>query len=141
MKEKISYIIGSLLLIVNIAAAQVLPVVAPAQDKPVILSGGNIHTGTGEVIPGGSIAFRDGKITAVGKELSLPDIDSYTRIDVSGKEIYPGLIFLNTTLGLVEIGSVDVTVDILAKCMLQESNLSIHLHLFSCRTPAVLHNN
>lgn len=111
MKEKLLYIIGLLLLISNLSVAQVLPVVAPSQDKPVILSGGNIHTGTGEVITGGSIAFRDGKITAVGKELSLADIDSYTKIDVSGKEIYPGLIFLNTTLGLVEIGSVDVTVD------------------------------
>lgn len=111
MKDKILYIISSLLLIANFAAAQVLPVVAPAQDKPVILSGGNIHTGTGEIITGGSIAFRDGKITAVGKELSLDDIDDYTMIDVSGKDIYPGLIFLNTTLGLVEIGSVEVTVD------------------------------
>jgi imidazolonepropionase-like amidohydrolase len=111
MKNKILYIIGSLLLIANIAAAQVLPVVAPPQDKPVILTGGNIHTGTGEVINGGSIAFRDGKITGVGKDLSIPDIDSYTRIDITGKEVYPGLIFVNTTLGLVEIGSVDVTVD------------------------------
>ncbi len=33
------------------------PVVAPAQKKPVILTGGTIHTGTGEVIENGLIAF------------------------------------------------------------------------------------
>lgn len=84
--------------------------VAPEQDKPIILEGGNIHTGTGDVISG-DIAFRDGKITAVGSLDALSGIAHYERIDVSGKEIYPGLIFVNTTLGLVEIGGVDVTVD------------------------------
>ena len=112
MKKKNLYIAGILLLISNLTAAQSLPVVAPPEQlEPVILAGGNIHTGTGEVIVDGSIAFRDGKITAVGKEISLPDGADYRTIDVSGKEIYPGLIFVNTTLGLVEIGSVDVTND------------------------------
>lgn len=100
-----------MLLVFNSAISQVLPVVAPDQDKPIILSGGNIHTGTGEVIEGGDIAFKDGKITAVGKLEGLAGIDGYERIDVSGKEVYPGLILVNTALGLVEIGSVDVTVD------------------------------
>lgn len=109
--NKLIYLFGLLLLTAGFAAGQSLPVVAPPQDSPVILFGGNIHTGTGEVIAGGSIAFSNGKITAVGKEITLPDIDAYTRIDVTGKDIYPGLIFMNTTLGLVEIGSVDVTVD------------------------------
>lgn len=91
--------------------AQVLPVVAPRQDKPVMLKGGTIHTGTGEVITNGTIAFRDGKITAVGTTVSLPDQSDYQVIDVTGKDLYPGLIFLNTQLGLAEIGGVDVTVD------------------------------
>ena len=112
MKKKRQYIAGSLLLIANLVGAQSLPVVSPpTQIEPVILQGGRIHTGTGDVIEGGSIAFRDGKITAIGKDISLADITDYKTIDVSGKEIYPGLIFLNTSLGLVEIGAVDVTVD------------------------------
>jgi len=109
--KKIIYTISSLLLALNIVNAQVLPVVAPEQDNPVILAGGNIHTGTGEVIKGGDIAFKDGIITAVGSLDGLSDMADYERIDVSGKEIYPGLIFVNTTLGLVEISGVDVTVD------------------------------
>lgn len=92
-------------------AAQV-PVVAPAQKKPVVLTGGTIHTGTGEVIENGVIAFTDGKITWVGKSSdSKIDKSSSEVIDVTGRQVYPGLIFPNTTLGLVEIGGVDVTVD------------------------------
>jgi len=88
------------------------PVVAPAQKKPVMLTGGTIHTGTGEVIENGVIAFSGGKITSVGKasESNL-DKAGYEVIVVTGKQIYPGLIYPNTTLGLVEIGGVDVTVD------------------------------
>ncbi len=89
-----------------------VPVVAPPQKKPVMLYGGTIHTGTGEVIENGIVAFSSGKITFVGKvsESNLNKLD-YEVIDVSGKHIYPGLILPNTTLGLVEISGVDVTVD------------------------------
>lgn len=111
MNNRIIYIAGLLILSVISMQAQVLPVVAPPQEKPVMLKGGTIHTGTGEVITNGTIAFRDGKITAVGATVSLPDQSDYQVIDVTGKDVYPGLIFLNTQLGLVEIGGVDVTVD------------------------------
>ncbi len=89
------------------------PAVAPAQKKPVILSGGTIHTGTGEVIENGVIAFSGGKITWVGKVTdSKLDQSGYEVINVTGKQIYPGLIFPNTSLGLTEIGSgVDVAND------------------------------
>ncbi len=89
------------------------PAVAPAQTKPVILSGGTIHTGTGEVIENGVIAFSGGKITWVGKVTdSKLDQSGYEVINVTGKQIYPGLIFPNTSLGLTEIGSgVDVAND------------------------------
>jgi hypothetical protein len=111
MKNRIIYIAGLLIMSLLSMQAQVLPVVAPPQDEPVMLTGGTIHTGTGEVITDGTIAFRDGKITAVGRNIELPDQNEYRVIDVTGKDIYPGLIFVNTQLGLVEISSVDVTVD------------------------------
>ncbi len=90
-----------------------VPAVAPAQDKPIILSGGTIHTGTGEVIENGLIAFDAGKITFVGKETDYTREKSNSEIfDVTGKQVYPGLIFPNTNLGLIEIGSgVDVASD------------------------------
>jgi imidazolonepropionase-like amidohydrolase len=89
------------------------PVVAPEQKKPVMLVGGTVHTGTGDVIENGTIVFVNGKITAVGRSADI-NIDSsgYDVIDVTGKQVYPGLIFPCTSLGLQEIGSgVDVATD------------------------------
>ena len=71
-----------------------------------MLTGGTIHTGTGDVIENGTIIFSNGKITAVGKTSDInQDKEGYEVIDVAGKQVYPGLIFPNTSLGLIEIGS------------------------------------
>jgi len=88
------------------------PVVAPAQSLQVILEGGTIHTGTGEVIDDGLVAFSSGKITYVGKAENFTGNRTGSEIiNVSGKQIYPGLILPCTSLGLIEINGVDVTVD------------------------------
>jgi imidazolonepropionase-like amidohydrolase len=106
----ISVILLSALLTVR--AESQSPVVAPAQGKQVILTGGTIHTGTGEVIENGVIAFSAGKITYVGKQTGFSgDRNNSEVIDVAGNHVYPGLILPNTNLGLVEISGVDVTVD------------------------------
>ncbi len=74
--------------------------VAPLQKNPVMLFGGTIHTGTGEVIENGTVVFSGGKITAVGKSSDIKtEKTGYEIIDVTGKQIYPGLIFLNTSVG------------------------------------------
>lgn len=102
--QNLFFIIALAFLSLEIAAQN--PAVAPAQKKPVILTGGTIHTGTGEVIVNGLIAFSDGKITWVGKASEFKsDKSVYEVIDVTGKQIYPGLIYPNTTLGLTEIGN------------------------------------
>lgn len=90
-----------------------VPVVAPVQKKNIVLTGGTIHTGTGEVIENGVVVFSGEKITAIGK-VSMITVDKAGSevIDVTGKQVYPGLIYPNTSLGLVEIGSgVDVATD------------------------------
>lgn len=112
MRNKIYFTI----LLILICLAQITaqsPVVAPAQMKPVMLVGGTIHTGTGEVIENGTVVFSGGKIIAVGKSEDIKiDKSGSEVIDVTGKQIYPGLIFPNTSIGLVEIGSgVDVATD------------------------------
>jgi hypothetical protein len=112
MKNKI--LISALLIVACIIQASAQnPVVAPLQKKPVILSGGTIHTGTGIMIENGLIAFTAGKISFVGKSADYKgDNNTDEVIDVTGKQVYPGLIFPNTSLGLIEIGGgVDVTVD------------------------------
>jgi imidazolonepropionase-like amidohydrolase len=111
MKKRLLYIILVFAAFFLKAEAQ-NPVVAPAQVKPIILSGGTIHTGTGEIIENGLVAFSGGKILYVGKAADFNgDRTNSEVIDVSGKQVYPGLIYPNTSLGLIEISGVDVTVD------------------------------
>lgn len=111
MKNKFLYAILAFSAFLLNAEAQ-NPVVAPAQVKPVILSGGTIHTGTGEIIENGLVQFSGGKIVYVGKASEFSgDRTNSEMIDVTGKQIYPGLIYPNTSLGLIEISGVDVTVD------------------------------
>jgi hypothetical protein len=112
MKKNLILSVILLSAIVLQSAAQ-SPVVAPAQKKPVALVGGTIHTGTGDVIENGLIVFTNGKITAVGKATQVNiDKSAFEVIDVTGKQVYPGLIFPNTSLGLAEFGSgVDVATD------------------------------
>ena len=110
---KTSYI-SVLLLFALIGAVAQNPVVAPAQKKSILLTGGTIHTGTGEVIRDGAILFEGGKIKQVGAASATgADKSKFEVIDVSGKHVYPGLIFPSTSVGLSEIGSgVDVASDV-----------------------------
>lgn len=93
------------------AQAQV-PSPAPAQDHGIVLVGGTAHTGTGEVIENSAVAFNNGKLTFVGKSDDLgTSYSDYEKMDVSGKQVYPGLIILQSQLGLSEIDGVRATVD------------------------------
>lgn len=110
--RRVIYILILILFCLPYRAVSQNPVVAPAQKKPVLLTGGTIHTGTGLVIENGIVAFENGKLTFVGKSADFnSDRAQYEIIDVKGKQVYPGLILPNTTLGLSEIGAVEVTVD------------------------------
>jgi imidazolonepropionase-like amidohydrolase len=92
------------------AEAQVRMTVAP-QSQPVVLRGATIHTVTNGVIQNGTIVMEAGKITAVGgADVATPR--GAKVVDVSGKHIYPGLIDAYSTVGITEIGSVDVSNDI-----------------------------
>jgi len=112
MKTRIIFSACVIMILVTQLSGQ-NPAVAPVQKKPVILIGGTIHTGTGQVIENGLIAFTAGKITWVGKASdSNIDRSGYEVLDVTGTQVYPGLIFPNTSIGLTEIGSgVDVADD------------------------------
>ncbi|MEI6740834.1 MAG: amidohydrolase family protein [Gemmatimonadaceae bacterium] len=83
----------------------------PPQSQPVVLRGATIHTVTKGTIANGTIVLDRGKITAVGgPEVATPR--GAKVVDVSGKHIYPGLIDAYSTVGLTEIGAVDVSNDI-----------------------------
>jgi imidazolonepropionase-like amidohydrolase len=78
------------------------PLLLVAQQSPspssFLLKGGTIHTISGPVIENGSILVRDGRIIGVGRNLSAPE--GVPVIDVSGRQVYPGMIDSASTLGL-----------------------------------------
>ena len=86
-----------------------LAVQASAQNEAFAILGGTIHTGTGEVIENGALFVNGGKIEYVGPQQSPPQ--GYEVVQADGRHIYPGLIAMNTTLGLVEIEAVRATRD------------------------------
>ena len=79
------------------------------QDHPILLRGGNVYPVSGPMMSGGDVLFDEGKIVAVGRNLNTPPNTEV--IDVSGKNVYPGLIAARTILGLTEIGAVRATDD------------------------------
>src|ERR1700759_5483445 len=100
--KKIIALFGGLLLSVNLVNAQANISPAPAQSKPIVITGATIHVGNGQVINNGYIAFDKGKITAIG-EGTAPSTNGADVVDATGKQIYPGFICPITTLGLIEI--------------------------------------
>jgi len=56
----------------------------------------------------GQVLVKEGKISAIGKTVSVADAKI---IDLAGLHLYPGIIALNTELGLVEIEGVRATRD------------------------------
>lgn len=83
---------------------------APEQTDPIVVTGADIYTLTGEVIQNGQILFENGVITDIGQSIDYPD--NAVVVDAAGKQIYPGLIDSYSQMGLYEIGAVDMTVDL-----------------------------
>lgn len=73
------------------------------------ITGATIHTVTNGVIEGGILLIDGDEITFVGDNARIES--DYTRIDATGKHVYPGFIDGWSGLGLVEISAVPVTVD------------------------------
>ncbi len=107
---KYYYAIIMLLLWVGIARVQGSDQIpAPPQKQPIALTGGTIHPVSGDPIENGTIVFENGKITAIGTSVQLPD--NCQVVDVRGLHVYPALIDANTVIGLVEIPAVRATRD------------------------------
>ncbi len=84
-----------------------------AEGKKVIaIVGGDIHTVSREVIRSGTILIEDGKISAVGARVKVPE--GATVIDASGKQISPGFIAVEMAgVGINGPGSNDKLTDVL----------------------------
>jgi imidazolonepropionase-like amidohydrolase len=99
-----------------------LPLAARAQDpdRPdpgmtntpaptYVIRGARIVTASGADIENGSIVVSDGRISAVGANVSAPA--GAQEIDARGLTVFPGMIDLGTNMGLLEVPSVGATSD------------------------------
>ncbi len=90
-----------------------VPSPAPPQAGTFVFSGATVHVGNGQVIENAILMVENGKFTFVKSknESAAPKGANYNYVDVTGKHIYPGLIALNSNLGLSEIAAVRATRD------------------------------
>jgi len=91
----------------------IVPLPAADQSEPIAIIGAIIHVGNGIVIGDAIITFDDGIITAVGEASDNIDLSNHQIIDLQGQHVYPGFVLPNTTLGLLEVGNVRSTQDVL----------------------------
>ena len=80
-----------------------------ASDTAVLLTGLTVHSVTSGVSTDTDVLISDGKIAAIGKDLTAPEGATVMALD--GKHLYPGLIALANQLGLIEIEAVRSTDD------------------------------
>lgn len=80
------------------AALLAILVTTGAQAQTIAITGGTVYPVSGPKIPGGTVVLRDGRIVAVGADVTVPE--DATRVDATGRWVTPGLIHLRTTLGL-----------------------------------------
>lgn len=96
-------------LITTIAFGQQTP--ADKQTKSILIIGGKAHIGNGTIIENSLISIKDGKIATIGDATIIKVFQHDITIDAHGKDIYPGFIAPNSTLGLVEIDAVKASDD------------------------------
>ncbi|MHC4375708.1 MAG: amidohydrolase family protein, partial [Planctomycetota bacterium] len=83
----------------------------PLPECDFAVVGVTVHTADGQVHEPGYVAVQGGRIVAVGPGDPKSTDGARQVIDGSGKHLFPGVIALDTTLGLTEIGAVRSTND------------------------------
>src|SRR5687768_7845950 len=86
-----------------------LAAAAPLSAQTVAITNARVHTISGPVIERGTVVIQNGKIAAVGANVSVPA--GARVIDAAGKIVTPGFLDSNTALGTVEIGADDPSND------------------------------
>lgn len=105
MKKTIHITIVLFVSFLHVGLAQQTP--ASIQKEAITITGATAHIGDGTVIENCTLVFEEGKITAIGANVTPKG----TVINASGKHIYPGFIAPGKSLGLIEVNSVRASND------------------------------
>ncbi len=81
----------------------------PSKSNTYAIVGAMVHPVSGPNIDGGTVVIKDGKIVAVGKDVSVPGGASV--INGRGLHVYPGFIDGQSSIGLMEISPIAVMND------------------------------
>ncbi len=76
---------------------------ANKQSQSILIIGATAHIGNGSVITNSAIGFDKGKINFVGDASTVNKTNYTTVIEATGKDLYPGFIAPNSTLGLEKL--------------------------------------
>lgn len=104
-----SLLLSTLAITLSAQAHNLVP--ASKQTQSVLIKNATVHTVIQGILTNTDVLIENGKISALGPQLSTNTTESTQVVDASGKHLYPGLIALDTSLGLVEIEMVRPTVD------------------------------
>jgi imidazolonepropionase-like amidohydrolase len=86
----------------SVIAALILATAAPGTAQTIAITGGMVALGDGsEPIPNGTVIIRDGRISAAGMNVPIPQ--DAQMIDARGKWVTPGIIAGFSRLGLSEV--------------------------------------
>lgn len=96
----------------SVALGLALPAL-PAAAQTIAITGGKVFPVSGAPIDRGTVLIRDGKIVAVGANVTIPA--DAQRVDATGKWVTPGFVNAATELGVQEIQAVADTRDEFAK--------------------------
>jgi imidazolonepropionase-like amidohydrolase len=107
--KKVQSISGIVVAVICLIVLHVEAQSPKAKSGTFALTNATIETVTKGTISGGTVIISNGKITAVGANVAVPQ--GAEVINCSGKTIYPGMIDGGTRIGLVEIGAVPTAVD------------------------------
>lgn len=89
-------------MLLRLAALATVTLAPVASAQVIAITGGTIYPVNGPKIENGTVLIRDGKIVAVGTNVTIPA--AARRVDARGKWVTPGFINSATSLGLSEAG-------------------------------------
>ncbi len=103
-RPALQYIIGLFTALLWLSATTV-------QAETILLQNAIVHTVSGQTFTNGGVLINGEKIELVLNGKDPQRIIADKIIDLHGQHLYPGMIALDTTLGVVEIGAVRATDD------------------------------